>query len=335
MDKEEILQIEDDDTSKTGMNGKQVYVTKRINGKVTHHKVVKEEKIEEEQGENKQQEDLFVEFHTYKPQPKENPRKKKTTVKKGKKKKVPTKERIKRKSRILKLTVLLTIIIGIFIFAMISPIFSIDNIEVKDNKTVNSKTIISLSGVPEGKNIFQISKRNIIRNIKDNAYINEVYVKRKLPDTLEITVQERQIAYQIKVINSYAYIDYQGYILEKSSKQAQVPLVEGFAVDQDTLLNEKRLPNKDIEGLKILLRIMETAKANDFYQLISKIIIKDNQYTLELEKEKKTVYLGDATNLTNQMTYVKLILQNEKGHKGKIFVNGDINNGFKPYFRQE
>ena len=35
------------------------------------------------------------------------------------------------------------------------------------------------------------------------------------------------------------------------------------------------------------------------------------------------------------MTYVKIILDKEKEKTGRIFVNGDINNGFKPYFREE
>ena len=33
----------------------------------------------------------------------------------------------------------------------------------------------------------------------------------------------------VKVINSYVYLDYQGYILEVSSKEKKVPLIEGFS----------------------------------------------------------------------------------------------------------
>ena len=43
MDKNNILQFEADDTSKTGINGKQVFFTKRINGKTTHNKLSEEE----------------------------------------------------------------------------------------------------------------------------------------------------------------------------------------------------------------------------------------------------------------------------------------------------
>ena len=38
MDQKEILQFEPDDASRTGMNGKQVFFAKRINGKTTRNK---------------------------------------------------------------------------------------------------------------------------------------------------------------------------------------------------------------------------------------------------------------------------------------------------------
>jgi len=80
---------------------------------------------------------------------------------------------------------------------------------------------------------------------------------------------------------------------------------------------------------------MENAKTSEIDNLISTISMKNNEYILELNKENKIVYLGDATDLTNRMTYIKIILEKEKGKIGRIFVNGDINNGFKPYFREE
>ena len=192
-----------------------------------------------------------------------------------------------------------------------------------------------MSGINIGKNIFQISKKEVANNIKENSYINNVEIKRILPGTLKLDVEERKIAYQVKVINSYVYLDYQGYILEVSSKKEKVPLVEGFTTNQDTLLNGKRLYNNDIKLLRAILRIMETAKTSEIDNLISKISVKNNEYILELSKENKLVYLGYATDLTNRMTYVKIIVDKEKGKTGKVFVDKDINNGFKPYFREE
>ena len=70
--------------------------------------------------------------------------------------------------------------------------------------------------------------------------------------------------------------------------------------------------------------------------LITSINIeKEEEYILYLENEKKYVYLGDASNLSNKMLYLQTILKKEKKNEGIMFINGDLNNGFKPYFREE
>lgn len=335
MDKNNILQFEADDTSKTGINGKQVFFTKRINGKVTRNKEIEYESKHIPEKEQNDDEELFIEFKNVKVKPQNIPQKNNTPKKNIKKKKYKKKKKNKKASVISKIFLLLFIIIGILIFAFVSPLFNIEEIEIIGNEKIEASTIESLSGVIKGKNIFQVSKKQIINGVKENPYINNVNVKRNLPGTLEIDVEERIIAYQVKVINSYVYIDYKGYILEVSSQKEKVPLVEGFTTEQDTLLNGKRLLNDDIEKLRVILRIMENAKTSEIDDLISKILIKNNEYILELGKENKIVYLGDATDLTNRMTYIKIILENEKKKTGRVFVNGDINNGFKPYFREE
>ena len=79
---------------------------------------------------------------------------------------------------------------------------------------------------------------------------------------------------------------------------------------------------------------MDSAKNIEISSKITTINVEDpKDYILYLKSEKKYIHLGDGTNLNNKMLYVQIILQDEKGTKGEIFVNGDLNNGFKPYFR--
>lgn len=354
MDKKQILQFEADDTSKMGINGKQVFFAKKINGKITHNKEVeKESKVIQNQQPEKNDE-LYIELKNIKIKDnidyseinknkkkrkainKVNNNKPRNTKKNTSNKKKKSQRKITRKKnrRILKISLLLLIIFGVIIFIFISPVFNIRKIDITGNEIINSDTIESLSGIRINENIFRISKKSIKNRLKENPYINEVEISRKLPGTVELNIDERKVAYQVKVINSYVYLDYQGYILEISSKEKQVPLIEGFSTDQDTILKANRLSGVDIEHLKVLLKIMENAQKNEIAKLISKIIIKDNEYILDLKEEKKTVYLGNAKDITIQMYYVKSIIDNEKDKEGKIFVNGNINSGFKPYFRE-
>ncbi len=244
------------------------------------------------------------------------------------------KKKKKKKLKMLKICVLLFIILGVIIFAMISPVFNITTITVSGNERVRTDTIISLSGLNIGNNIFRNSKKQIKQNIKDNQYIEVVNIKRQLPGTIEIEVEERKVAYQIKVIDSYVYTDYQGYILETANQKENVPIIEGLVTSNEELLNNKRVNNEDISTLNTILKIMDSAKNIEISSKITTINVEDpKDYILYLKSEKKYIHLGDGTNLNNKMLYVQIILQDEKGTKGEIFVNGDLNNGFKPYFR--
>lgn len=367
MDKKDILQFEEDDASEIGINGKQVFFAKRINGQTSRNKG-KNETISKKIEQNDEEEDLFIEFKnpyfeekdSYKTKRstkinnninknnyiKENQKnckkiKNKSTKHKQNKNNTSKKTINKKKNKKVKnkrnkrIVLLILIIFAIIIFALISPIFNIQTIKVEGNNKISSDTIISLSGVVTGENIFRISCKNITNNIKENPYIESVNISRNLPGTLEISVEERKVAYQIKVINSYVYINSHGYILEKNSKSANVPVIEGFSTDQDTLLNSTRISDNDIPYLNTMLRIMNTAKKEEVSDLITKIIIENDEYILELKSENKKVYLGDSSDIVNKMAYLKVILKQEKGNIGEVFLNGDLNNGFKPFFREE
>ena len=218
---------------------------------------------------------------------------------------------------------------------MTAPIFNIAKIEVTGNSKVQTENIKSLSGLKIGENIFKFNS-SVISNIKENAYIENVEVKRALPDTVKIKVTEREVKYQINLINSYVYIDKYGYILEKSAEKKDVPIIVGLKITEDDLMKKSRLEGKDIETLNKILKITEAAKIINIDNIITEINTEnDTDYVLYIESEAKTIYIGDTTNLTNKMLYIQKILQNEKGKSGKIFVNKDMTTGFKPYFREE
>lgn len=195
--------------------------------------------------------------------------------------------------------------------------------------------IINLSGLRKGENIFKFNS-TVEQKIKENTYIESVNTKRKLPGTVIISVKERTVKYQINLINSYVYIDKNGYILENSSEKKDVPVIVGLSIKEDEMLNEKRLKTEDLEKLNDIIKIIDSAKTINIDNLITEINTENKEnYVLYLESKGKKINLGDTSNLTNKMLYVKKILEKEEGKTGSAFVNGDLSAGFKPYFREE
>ena len=246
---------------------------------------------------------------------------------------------LKKKKRIklmLKFTALLIIIIAGIIFALVSPIFNIKEIDVSNNEQIKTETIVSLSQLNLGQNIFKFNKNKVNKNIKTNAYIESIEIKRKLPNKVQIQIEERKQEYNVEFLNGYAYINNQGYILQISEEKQALPTIQGISTPDEQIVEGNRLNSEDLEKLEVIIQIMNICKN---YELDSKItnidISTKDEYTLYLEEEKKTIYLGDKSNLSNKMLYVQVIIEENRGKEGEIFVNGDLNNNFKPRFKEK
>lgn len=246
------------------------------------------------------------------------------------------KKKRKKRKRIIKFITFIILIVGSLIFATTSPIFNIKYIEVINNNQIDTNTIISISGLSIDQNIFKFLKKNIKSNIKENAYIQDVTIKRVLPNKVHISVQEREKKFSLQFLNGYAYINSQGYILEISEDKLDLPVLQGAATAEEDIVPGNRLCSEDLEKLEMVIKIMDSAKENNLDSKVTSIdVLNKNEYNIYIEEEQKTIHLGDATNLTNRMIRVQAILEAEKGIAGDIFVNGDFNNKFKAYFREK
>lgn len=242
----------------------------------------------------------------------------------------------KRIKKVIKTLLLLAIIIGGICFALISPIFNIEDIKVNGNEQINSDTIVSLSQLQVGQNIFRFYKEKVINDIKTNAYVENVKIKRKIPNKIEITIEERKQDYNVEFLNGYAYINNQGYILEISEKKLDLPVIKGISTPQEQIVEGNRLNDDDLEKLETVIQIMNICKSYDLDKKVSSIDITDlNDYIMEMDEEKKIVHLGNNSNLSNKMLYVPTILAENQGKEGTIYLNGDINGDFKPRFREK
>ena len=213
-----------------------------------------------------------------------------------------------------------------------APIFNVAKIEVVGNNIVTKENIINISGIKVGENIFKYGNKNE-NKIKENKYVDDAVINKIYPNTIKIDIKEREIKYQINLINSFVYIDKNGYILENSTIKKEVPIIVGFTINENDLLNKERLEKIDLEKLSKINKIVESSKTINIENLITEINI-ENEYVLYLESKSKKIYIGDASNLINKMLYVQKILEKEEGKAGTIFVNGDITAGFKPFFRE-
>lgn len=261
-------------------------------------------------------------------------RKSKTSGKINKQREIEKKKRKKRKNALI-LVMIILVIGGISAYLLTSPSFDIQEISVKGNKQISNEKIIQLAEVKKGDNIF--SKLGIVMEVRlrQNGYIEDAQINKIYPNKIEIEVKERQKQFQIKMeTEGYIYIDEQGYILEYAIDKLEIPTIIGMDIKQANVETMHRLDEKDLNKMENILQIREQCKSIEIADKITQIQVKD-EYIISLENDGITINLGDATNLKNRMYYVKAILKQEIGNRGTIYVNGNFNEGFSPYFSVE
>lgn len=255
--------------------------------------------------------------------------------KKRKKKKV--KKKISKKMKIIKWTSIISIFIGLSIYTLLSPLFNVLTITVEGNVKISETEILSLSQMLIDQNIFSYNLEEIKTNIKQNAYIESVKVVRNFPDNITLEIEERKSSYLIMIGAGYGYISNQGYVLDISNSNLDLPIITGYTTELENLRIGNRLNVDDLVKLGDVLKIVESAQNNDLLGEITYIDITDTtNYILELEKYNKTVHLGDTTNLSTKMLLILKFIEVEGDTKGEIILNMNLNNEKnKPYFRKD
>lgn len=245
-------------------------------------------------------------------------------------------KKMRKIKNIIKWTILIGIIVGILAFLCTSGLFDICKIEIIGNAQVAQEEILELSKIKMGDNIFLCNKIQTQSDLETHPYIQETKITRKLPDKIQIEITEKQKAYQIQVEGGYAYIDNQGYVLEISSIKIDKPILQGSLTTIENIIQGNRLNQDDLERLNDVLKIIKNSQEIQIQDKITTINMENkNNYILTLQNLKKVIYLGDTSNLANKMLYIKAIIEREVEKEGKIFVNGEFNEEFEPYFREE
>lgn len=129
----------------------------------------------------------------------------------------PKKRRIKRISAYVSI-IAVVVIIGIVL--SLTVLFKTEKIYVKGNEYYADDTIIRLSGVSEGQNIFMASMFGNSDAVSDNLpYVKSAKIKFQIPNTLVIDIENETAVYSIRTDGIYYKVSGDNRILEQVSSK--------------------------------------------------------------------------------------------------------------------
>ncbi len=239
----------------------------------------------------------------------------------------------KSKNKIIKWAFIIILLLTAIILFMMSSVFNIKEIVVVNNSRISSQEIINLSTLTTGVNMFKTTNSTIKNGIKTNAYVEDVIIKRNINGTVTLDIKERQATYMLKFANVYVYINNQGYILETSEEELNVPVITGFSTSNEEMKAGNRLNVDDLNKLDDIIKIIETSKNTPLANIITQIDISNsNDYKLTVASEKKTIRLGEMTNINIKLQMAGKVFDAEKNKTGEIYFQED---GKKAVFKEE
>ncbi len=202
-------------------------------------------------------------------------------------------------------------IVAVLIVLSVTVFFNANSIKIKGDTRYTDSQILKAVGLKKGDNMFLISDKKLLEDASSSLpYIEEVKVKRILPDKLELTIKEAEPDFAFKVKD--------GYLI--TSKDRALEVVD--AVDNNVALVNCKLKeyelgeevelgdNKELfEKIAAAIENTELKKITyiDFSNS-AKIILKyDNRLTLEL---------GTIDNLETKFKKAKQIIPSVEKDNG-------------------
>ena len=238
-------------------------------------------------------------------------------------------KRDKRRRLLLRLLVLLALMGAIVLFLR-SSYFNIVDIKVEGMNYYTGSEIIGMSGAETDRNlIFDSGKAEIIDKLSSNPYFKSVKVKRKLPSTLIIKVEERPQIAAIVFGDSFVVIDEEGVVLRKTDVDPKLTLLTGLTISKMT--TGENVDAEEKEMLATTLRMLNIMRDGDMYFKkidVSRIVIRAYIYDNLIVKGTP----GEITDAIESGELQKVVsnLFDQNISRGTIIMGGSSIISFSP-----
>lgn len=199
----------------------------------------------------------------------------------------------RRKGRHARLyTALSAILILAAVVLACTVFFRVDEVTVQGNERYTAQEIIDVAGVEKGDNLFALRLSAISRQLQGKLpYIRSVSVRRLLPDTLSITVEEGAAVAAVAQEGQWWLVDEDCKLLERVSAAGGLPTVAGIdplVPAEGTYLASAEEQRHRVEWLEELLQglsengLLEKLGSVDLSEDYRVSFVYDGRFTVHL-----------------------------------------------------
>lgn len=211
----------------------------------------------------------------------------------------------------------LFLVYGLYRLVFLGSTFQVKQIRVEGRfAAMTPAAVEELSGVRRGDNLFWLSVSEAHRRLSAAPWIRDAVVRRKLPDTVWIFVEEHQPA-AILAAGGLQYVEANGAVIKRveSGEARDFPLLTGIEPDDEGAISQE-----DAGRIREMLSIAELFRATGFGQgqEIAEVHYDPVEgYSLITRREPMQILIG-LSDLADRIAQLDAMSRAVTGHGGRI-----------------
>lgn len=251
------------------------------------------------------------------------------------------------RDRLLVQLITVTAVVVAFVVGL-SVFFKVEQIRVSGAEVYTAYSVEEASGIQKGDNLLTFSRARAGALIKANLpYVKNVSFGIKLPDTVNIIIEEEDVVYAIKdqdeqwwLINSDGQVVDQaqrgqatnntqilGVALDHPLRDQMATAVEALAVAQDPISDTTAETTEEVvigpsvsgeQRLNTALQIVKALEANDIVGSAASINVSQTQNITLWYGTRYQVNLGDTANLEYKIACMNSVIMSMQDYQSGI-----------------
>lgn len=201
--------------------------------------------------------------------------------------------------RALTLVLTLTLFLGLgwLLFRGHDLFCRVEQIDVAGAVRLGEAEIIECSGVKKGTSLFLTRRRKIEERLARLPEISTVTVKKHLPGTLSIRVQEKEASASLLAGERFWLVDRKGVLFAEEPRPAvNLPVITGVTAEE-ILMGEPLLNKAKHEALVAFLEALPQMQPLEAAELN----LADPQNLVLYTADRRRVLLGDSEKMVQKM----------------------------------
>ncbi len=208
--------------------------------------------------------------------------------------------------------------IGILI--CINVFCKVEYIEIEGLTKYAPQLVIDGCGIYEGDKLFRIKRDEVEKRLTDEfAYIESVRVKRKLPSTVVLVIEQCEPAACFRDENGYSLINTRGRLLEEGVAKPPAGVVEVDGLGA--------MPDKKDAGYEEYVETLDSynhnlkAHGDNGITGVNFIDMTDRYDVTIMYRGRVAIYISNESQLDYKLAMVKKVISDAVGSTGMYYIN--------------